>query len=89
MPFLSAIKRPLSLVGMAGTFEILEENIPLHSIDQYNTFIDLQRAPAFIDEIIKLDFRTRKSHPAVPKVRATYVVVALVLISTLIKLFFS
>ena len=87
---IEAVQKELSthdhiLIGMAGTFEIFYQNLSKEELNPNYRIIDLEGVEEFCHKVIQMDLKGRENHPFVPKVRAKYVVVALILIQEILR----
>lgn len=69
-----------NLIGASGTFDVLEESLPLKKINEVHSLIDLSQFPSFYQKIINTTLDQRIEMPEIPASRADFIVVALVLI---------
>ena len=74
-----------NMIGMAGTFEIFGSSTEISQVEAGYRRLTSESFYSFCSEILKLDYQSRLNHPAVPEVRAKYVVMALILIRTLFR----
>ncbi len=74
----------LRLVGLSGTFDVIEEHMRVKKGLQANT-IPLNEVKGFIHEILPLSLEARINHPSIPESRADLISVALVLVDQILS----
>jgi len=74
----------LRLVGLSGTFDVIEEHMRFKKGLQTET-IPLTEVKGFINEILPLSLEERIHHPSIPQSRADLISVALVLVDQIMS----
>jgi len=73
------------LVGASGTFDVLENLLPLTQKTELSVSIDVRSFFPLYHKIIKMNMEERRAKESIPLSRADMIVVALVLIEFIIK----
>lgn len=73
------------LVGASGTFDVLENLLPLLKQTELSANIDVKNFHPLYQKIIKMNMEERRSKDGIPLSRADMIVVAMVLIKYIIK----
>ncbi len=87
-PLKAALSRfPVTeLVGVAGTFDVLENLLESHPLSPQSVILSLDRFPGILQKIVTSPVEQRLSMEAIPRYRADMIVVALLLIEFVLGL---
>lgn len=73
------------LIGASGSFEVINEVMPMISAADHWTELDISDMPGYLDEIIHSTLAARRQIPEIPIERVDYIVVAYALIRYITK----
>lgn len=86
-PFFSILKKyqTPNLIGASGTFDVLENILPLEEKNKLSATIDVQHFAPLYQKVIQMTLEERLSQQNIPDTRSDMIVVALVLIDFIIR----
>ena len=75
------------LIGASGSFEVLESMSGLEVSTHENQIVSIPRCREIIEEVVNVDFETRRQINGLPFERTKLIVVGLILIEAALDLF--
>ena len=86
-PLFSILKKyeTPNLIGASGTFDVLENILPLEQKNQLSAIIDVQHFAPLHQKVIQMNLEERRSQQDIPDTRSDMIVVAMVLIEYIIR----
>lgn len=86
-PLFSILKKyeTPNLIGASGTFDVLENILPLEQKNQLSATIDVQHFQPLYQKVIQMNLEERRSQQDIPDTRSDMIVVAMILIDYIIR----
>ncbi|MEM9887660.1 MAG: exopolyphosphatase [Bacteroidota bacterium] len=74
-----------SMIGASGTFDVMEDNLPILESQAAYSIIDLQKYKFFQNSVVESTHAERLQMPEIPRERADLIVVALLLVEIILE----
>jgi len=86
-PLFNSVKthRPRILIGASGTFDVLDNIFPKHSLSATANILDTSNLLAFSMDVLAKNVEQRKKIDGIPESRADLIVVALILVNFVLE----